>query len=98
MTRTTASDLTLVIGVGKVPVTRDQIVLWRKRVQAHHQRSPLVDPAEPDHRHPAAPHRREQTRRIDHRQHHDEQQDDGPGGNGRADLTASQQRAPPGWG
>jgi len=43
-------------------------------------------------------HRRKQAGRIDDRQHHDEQEDDPAGERGCAELTASQQRAPPGPG
>ncbi|MFN0091130.1 MAG: hypothetical protein ACKVWR_12820 [Acidimicrobiales bacterium] len=32
MTKTTASELTLVTGLGRVPVTRSQIAVWRKRI------------------------------------------------------------------
>ncbi|MDY7106837.1 MAG: hypothetical protein S0880_37160 [Actinomycetota bacterium] len=38
MARTTSSNLTLVTGLGRVPVTRSQISRWRQRIERDHTR------------------------------------------------------------
>ena len=36
--KTTASELTLITGIGRVPLTRSQVAMWRQRVNAGQRR------------------------------------------------------------
>jgi hypothetical protein len=36
--KTTASELTLITGIGRVPLTRSQVAMWRQRVSAGQRR------------------------------------------------------------
>ena len=38
MKKTTASELTLITGIGRVPLTRSQVAMWRQRVSAGQRR------------------------------------------------------------